>query len=301
MDTTARPATRQAGAVDVWFDAGVWCADVCVGTAVGVVCSTHEARVREIVVRDMDRPHELRPVAVRHVVSGATHELTIDLTPSQVRQRRFPTRKVLVSADPTWWATPEQDRPDRWLPQPEPLYVAVAAPDLADGDVLVHPHAAVHVQGHHVGRLSGVQLAAADGQITAMIVDVGHHWHHRHVLVPAGDVEQITETVVGVRGSRQQIRRLAPPREEATHDLTPAAPHDLGIDDDDPDTAHAEAAHLVADGARHMLRAEGFTDDEIRRWADAYVTRPRSGDVVAFLDWIDTQEHAPSGGSARGR
>lgn len=301
--TTARRETRDIGVVDVWFDAGVWCADVRVGTVVGLVCSAHRPQLRDVVVRDMDRPHEHRPVGARDMVAGAPHDVAVDLTPTQVRERRFPSRRVTVSADPTWWAKPERGRFSGWLPQPEPLHVAVAAPQLADGDVLVHPHVAVHVEGHHVGRLSGVRVALADGQVSALIVDVGHRWHHRHVLVPGADVDEVTETVVRVRGSRQAIRSLAPPRYPDTHDdLTPVTPHDLGIDDTDPDAAHTEGGHLVADDARPVLRAKGFTDDQILHWADAYVRRERSGDAVGFLDWIDAQEHArPAGGSAGSR
>lgn len=97
-----------------------------------------------------------------------------------------------------------------------------------------------------------------------------------------------------VRGDRREIAHLPAPsdhRDQAPDDLVPAEPHDLGLDDRDPDTAHTEAAHLLADEVHATLRARGFTDAEIRRWTDAYVRAERSGDTDGFLSWIDTQEH----------
>lgn len=37
-------------------------------------------------------------------------------------------------------------------------------------------------------------------------------------------------------------------------------PHNVGVDDHDPDASHTEAVHLVADDARTQLRASGFTE-----------------------------------------
>lgn len=281
--------------LDVWFDAGVWCRDAWVGTVSGLVCSAQSPRLHDIAVRDGTHAQDEHPVTWQVISDGDARDLVVDLPAATVRRRRFPTTTVRISWD-------DPSRPsgsgDPWgmLPPAEPLRVAVAVPDLRPGDVLVRPHAAVHVDGHHIGTVSGMRLNATDGRLVALVADVGHRWRHRHVLVPATEVEELGVAVVWVRGSLQQIRRCRALEVEDVHDeLTPAEPHDLGIDDHDPDLAHKEAAHVLADEARRALRHAGFTDSEIRHWADAYVAGQRAGDVGAFLAWIDAREHIDSG------
>lgn len=73
--------------------------------------------------------------------------------------------------------------------------------------------------------------------------------------------------------------------------LEPEEPSDAGVAEADPDAAHAEAARVLADEAEDRLRAQGFTDEEIRRWADAYCREEGSGDVDGLVAWIAQQEH----------
>ena len=68
-------------------------------------------------------------------------------------------------------------------------------------------------------------------------------------------------------------------------------PSDVGVVEAAPDASHAEAARVLADEARERLRAQGFTDEEIRRWADAYSRAEGSGDVDSLVAWIAEQEH----------
>ncbi len=81
------------------------------------------------------------------------------------------------------------------------------------------------------------------------------------------------------------------PHDSDVDDLVPIEPHDVGVNDRDPDAAHTEAAHLLADEAHGVLSARGFTDSEIRHWTDAYIRQEGSGDVDGFLAWIAEQEH----------
>ncbi|MFN2590240.1 MAG: hypothetical protein ABR518_05680 [Actinomycetota bacterium] len=86
----------------------------------------------------------------------------------------------------------------------------------------------------------------------------------------------------------------------ADDDLVPVSPAVIGIAPAQPDTAHIEGAHLLADEARSRLTADGFTDDEIMQWADDFVSVERSGDVNEFLSWIEQQERRrlPRAGTA---
>lgn len=72
--------------------------------------------------------------------------------------------------------------------------------------------------------------------------------------------------------------------------LVPREPHEVGVTESEPDSAHMEAARVLADEAEDKLAARGFSDDEIRHWAEAYCREQRSGDLETFLAWIDQRE-----------
>jgi hypothetical protein len=76
----------------------------------------------------------------------------------------------------------------------------------------------------------------------------------------------------------------------ADPDLEPEEPREAGVSEADPDVSHVEAARVLADQAKDRLREQGFTDEEIRRWAEAYAREEGSGDVDRFIAWIAQQE-----------
>ncbi|MGH9166961.1 MAG: hypothetical protein ACRD02_03890 [Acidimicrobiia bacterium] len=63
-------------------------------------------------------------------------------------------------------------------------------------------------------------------------------------------------------------------------------PEEVGVEERTPDFSRIEGAQLLADQARESLRREGFTDEEIRKWAETFVAERGSGDLEVFLDWI---------------
>jgi hypothetical protein len=74
-------------------------------------------------------------------------------------------------------------------------------------------------------------------------------------------------------------------------DLTPEEPSEAGVEEQVADSAHEEGARLLADEALPRLAAAGFSDDQIRRWAEVFVARQGSGDPEEFIAWIAQQEH----------
>ena len=75
-------------------------------------------------------------------------------------------------------------------------------------------------------------------------------------------------------------------------DIEPERPKDAGVEEDTPPTMQIEGAHVLADDARPLLEGKGFSEDQIRRWADAYISEVGSGDVGSFIDWIDRRERS---------
>jgi hypothetical protein len=216
--TTARDPRNDDATppVDIWFDAQVWCTDGDVGTVTGIVCSSVATHLHHIVVEDPSRPRDDHPI-IRGLISSADAQgVTVDTTRAAVRGRRLPTKTVLVTRHPLWLTESGLDGPGMWMPYNGPLQVPVTVPELANGDVLVRAHAAVYAEGHRIGWLAGLRADPTTGMITGAIIDVGHLWHHHHVLVPAPDIEELADATVWIRSSRDHVRHLPVPTESDT-------------------------------------------------------------------------------------
>ena len=74
-------------------------------------------------------------------------------------------------------------------------------------------------------------------------------------------------------------------------DLTPEEPHEAGVPEKLADQSHEEGARILADEARDTLHERGFTDNQIREWAETYIVEEGSGSVDGLIDWIAQQEH----------
>ena len=73
-------------------------------------------------------------------------------------------------------------------------------------------------------------------------------------------------------------------------ELTPEEPHEAGVPEKVADQSHEEGARILADEARDQLTARGFTDEQIREWAETYIADEGSGSVEGLIDWIARRE-----------
>lgn len=216
-----RPSSTDT-VLDLWFGAAVWCETTRVGTVCGFVCSALSPHLHEIYVRDDARPHDEHPVALRDIGDTDHHDVVVNLSADAVEASVCATDTITIDdVDQMWWAEVESGTYDEWLLHPEPVRIPVVVPHLEHGDVLVRANTDVYVERHHVGRLAGLQADRATGRVTAAIIDVGHRWHHRHVLVPAAAIDELSEQTVWLRGTRQQITHLPAPHDRDADDLAP--------------------------------------------------------------------------------
>lgn len=74
------------------------------------------------------------------------------------------------------------------------------------------------------------------------------------------------------------------------NDIEPERPKEAGVEEATPPTMQVEGARVLADDAKPLLEGKGFSDDQIRRWADTYIADVGSGDVNSFIAWIDEQQ-----------
>lgn len=72
--------------------------------------------------------------------------------------------------------------------------------------------------------------------------------------------------------------------------LRPARPSAVGVDENVPDISRIAAARVLANEALDVLAPRGFTDEQLRLWAEAYLFEEHSGDLESFLAWIATKE-----------
>lgn len=71
----------------------------------------------------------------------------------------------------------------------------------------------------------------------------------------------------------------------------PGSPEDYDVESETPDLAQIEAARLLANDARQQLQARGFSDEQIREWAETYVAEEGgTADLPDFFNWIDSRE-----------
>lgn len=77
------------------------------------------------------------------------------------------------------------------------------------------------------------------------------------------------------------------------NDIQPERPKEAGVEEATPPTMQVEGARVLADDAKPLLEGKGFSDDQIRRWADTYIAEVGSGDVDSFINWIDKRQEQP--------
>jgi hypothetical protein len=56
-------------------------------------------------------------------------------------------------------------------------------------------------------------------------------------------------------------------------------------DEVQPQAAEVESARLLSNQAKSELKGTGLSEEDIRRLADEFVARDRSGDDETFVDW----------------
>jgi hypothetical protein len=73
-------------------------------------------------------------------------------------------------------------------------------------------------------------------------------------------------------------------------EITPEEPSDAGVPERVADASREEGARVLADQARERLKGRGFTDEQIREWAETYIATEGSGSVNGLLAWIADKE-----------
>lgn len=164
-------------------------------------------------------------------------------------------------------------------------------------------------------------------RVTHVVIDHGHLFGHRDLIVPLADIDEIRNDQVTLALTREQVRGLPRadvrswwdrhgPQRHARQSATarlPAgraapAPHspsrtfhpdgihaehpqDEGITLHDPDSAHDEACHLLANDAAPVLMRDGLSREEVWEWSEAFLAANGHGNIDDLVAWIRARQH----------
>jgi sporulation protein YlmC with PRC-barrel domain len=276
--------------MDIAIDAAVVCTDGRAGSVRTVVVDPVDEALTHLVVESDRWPHEQRLVSATWVTSSTRQRVKLGCSLDEVatlplfEEHRFLRASAAAVPYATAWAWPFV------LPAGQDRLVPVVEEHLPRGEVGVHRGArVVAADGQDVGRIEAFVVAPADGGITHLWVRTGHLGRRHEVAVPVDAIRHLGADDVELRLSSHDVEALpvfavgpAPP---ATEDRD-AAPESGELDAD---------ARRLANQAEPMLRAQGFTVEQIRRWAEVYVATEGPGDIDELLAWLDDRRHHGTG------
>jgi hypothetical protein len=87
----------------------------------------------------------------------------------------------------------------------------------------------------------------------------------------------------------------APDSEHRDEGLKPEFPDEAGVDVPPLPIEKVEPERLVENEVRGRLEADGFTDDQILRWVEAYFAEHDEGEPDEIVAWIRDRESGARG------
>jgi hypothetical protein len=78
--------------------------------------------------------------------------------------------------------------------------------------------------------------------------------------------------------------------EDADEGLTPEFPDEAGVDVDAVPIERVEPERMVENEVRARLEADGFTDEQILRWVEAFFDEHTEGEPDDIVAWIRERE-----------
>jgi hypothetical protein len=282
--------------------ADVVCSDGDAGTCKGLIVDPVQQRLTHVVVREHGLADSERLVPADVLIESSQDAISLNCGRAELHKLEDFIEAHFV--DPPY-ATPPLIGYG-YESQLSPLVVSKRVPK---GEVSLGRWAVVEATDGSVGHVDSLIVDPADYRITDIVVRTHRYLTRQEVAVPVADVERFFSDYVMLRVSRADVARLPhvpldqayllPPLASGDQDLIPEDPQDAGVDNSEPDAPRVEGAHVLAEQVGDRLRARGFTDDEILRWAKAFLSSEQSGGGTELLSWIRNRERASKSMSGR--
>ena len=203
----------------------VRCTDDAFGELADVVIDPETRRVTHLVVQPHHRDEQARLVPVERAHAGETSDATIslDCTVAQmsefelVRESAYLRLGEVPVEDPDW---------DVGIEEPLALPPATGMGTFGTGGVDIDPHvmlsydripmgeveirrasSVTSADGHHLGHVDGFVLDS-EQQIAHLVLEHGHLWGRREVVIPASAVARVDTDEVVLTLSKDEVGAL---------------------------------------------------------------------------------------------
>ena len=203
----------------------VRCTDDAVGELADVVIDPQTRRVTHLVVQPHHRDEEARLVPIDRAQAGEASDATISLscTVAQmsefelVREAAYLRLGEVPAEDPDWDVGIEE--PLGLPPSPGMDAFGVGGVDIDPHVMLTYdrvPMGEVEIRrassvtsadGHHLGHVDGFVLDS-EQQIAHLVLEHGHLWGRREVVIPASAVARVENDEVALTLSKDEVGAL---------------------------------------------------------------------------------------------
>ena len=202
------------------FGTSVQCSDAPFGELVDVIVDPLSRRVTHVVVAPHGHRERARLVSIERV-RPAGDELAVDHSIAEVesleplRETAYLRAGEQIVADPDWdigaedvLAVPLYQEMDGMgtAVDPDP-HVVVSYDRIPKREVEIRRSSSViSTDGHHLGHVEGFLIGS--GETADIVLERGHLWGKREVVIPAAAVERVRNDSVTLSLSKDQVAQL---------------------------------------------------------------------------------------------
>jgi hypothetical protein len=202
--------------MDLATGAKVECADGPCGQCRYVILDPEKAAVTHVVVGDPAALSETRLVPLEYVLESTPHLIRLSCTREEFEA--LPQFSKYESVKPVEGYRPYSPG-DLWMGPLESYWQSLQLEvdqQVPEGELSIQRGAPVEAIDGHVGIVEGFLAEAVGGHITHLVLQEGHLWGRREVLIPASQIDRIENDTVFLRINRESVEALPPfhPREE---------------------------------------------------------------------------------------
>jgi len=179
------------------LDAKVSCTDGHGGRSVAVTLSLEGRIISHIVVEDTSGSQRLVPLKM--AVKSSHDEIWLDCTEDELKEMplflvtEFVERAAQQSGD---WAEEEGEWEDgvdvsSFEMTTEAYGMPVEVENVPEGEVSFHRSVEIEATDGHIGKVEKLLIEPDSGQITHIVLQKGHLWGKKDIMVPLSAVESI--------------------------------------------------------------------------------------------------------------
>jgi uncharacterized membrane protein len=200
---------------EIPLQAKVECTDGLGGESTTLIVDPAKLTVTHVVVREDKPEHTERIVPADRVVETTADTIRLNCTVEEFR-----TMSPFLDVEYEQVEIPRYAAPDMAMAYYSPEFaMAYYTPDIAtipvihelvpEGGLSVHPGSPVEASDGKVGELSELLTDPETGQITHLVLQEGHLWGNKKVLLPVSMVEATTpEGAIRLRADKKTISAL---------------------------------------------------------------------------------------------